>query len=734
MLFQPTNIYPDLKGSLGNGCIDATAALPVSWQLNGDSTMVAYSITIYQNDAASTQLYTTGKVTTSFAPSDRLGNPQTFTATLPAATLSANGITNGGEYKLIIQQWWGENDSVTQSSASAFITRAAPTLSVSVPATITAKEYTFTGVYTQAQGDALNWVRWRLAYANDTDDPFYDSGEMSTNVLETYYDGFFTGQSYAICLDIETASGIQASTGWITFAAEYSTATFDGIATAKCDDYGTVNIEWSHAYYSDADSTSQGYSIADGEATISGTGSFIRWSEINGSSMADTVITPWSLIYHGRPISTLPGYNYAPVYDMNLLTIRMAGNLVYQLVLNVAANTITFRRVGGLTRTVTFPGYVYDSPWWIIITPTDIYIRIEGYEFFVGLVPSQTLYPGQSVVPGPWRVPDDLLYPDDDLYPADPVQIDKIIQYTSPLTNMGQGNINYVQLGAYQICDFLQIINGAAPQSVIDAVYENGVYTPSWQDETVETLFLADFTDGTANAGNIHSTAAITGYAIYRQQGSGTVLKHIADVPISTTQIWDFSTQSRQGPYTYYLFPTSATSYVTDPLVTESVNPCLQAWFIYSAQQDSSDATLYEVTKAFAFALNLEAGSVANNNVPSLLQNFTRYPTVQAATPNYQSGSLSSLIGAVGFNEAGRYIYQNTKAMRDAIWALSTTSDTLFLKNMEGDFLEIRVSGPISKSVLNDLRLATTMAVPWAEVADTDSVSLVAYTDDIGNA
>lgn len=734
MLFQPTNIYPDLKGSLGNGCIDATTALPVSWQLNGDSTMLAYSITIYQNNAASTQLYTTGKKTANFTPSDRLGNPQTFTATIPAATLSANGITNGGEYKLIIQQWWSANDSVTQASASAFITRAAPALSVSVPATIAAKEYTFTGTYSQAQGDALNWARWRLAYASDTDNPFYDSGEMSTNVLETYYDGFFNGQSYAVCLDVETASGIQASTGWVAFAVAYSTTSFDGIATAKCDDYGAVNIEWSHAYYTDADNTSRGYTIADGEATISGAGSYLRWSQVNGAAMSNTIKTPWSLIYHGRPISTIPGYNYAPVYDMNLLTISMAGSLAYQLILNVAANTITFRRTGGLQRTVTFPGYIYDSPWWVIITPTDIYIRIEGYDLFVGLVPSQTLYPGKNVVPGPWRVPDNLLYPDDDLYPADPVQIDKLIQYTDSLTNMGQNDINYVQLGAYQICDFLQIISGTAPQSMIDAVYENGAYAPSWQDETVETLFLADFTDGSANAGNIVSSVPIMGYAIYRQQGSGTVLKHIADAPISTTQIWDFSTQSRQGPYTYYLFPTSATSYVTDPLVTESLNPCLQAWFIYSAQQDETDETLYEVTKAFAFALNLEAGSVANNNAPSLLQNFTRYPTVQSATPNYQSGSLSSLIGAVGFDENGKYTYHNTKDMRDAIWALSTTADALFLKSMEGDFLEIRVTGPITKSVLNDLRLATTMAVPWAEVADTDGVSLVAYTDDVGNA
>lgn len=739
MLFQPTNIYPDLKGSLGNGCIDATADLPVSWQLNGDSAMVAYQITIYQNDAASTQMYTTGKVTVSpgFSPADRLGNPQRYTATITAATLSTAGITNGNDYKLIIKQWWGatNTESVTQTSAAAFVTRAAPVLTLTVPATIAAKEYTFTASYSQAQGDALNWVRWRIAYASETDTPFYDSGETSTSVLETAYDGFFTGQSYSICLDVETANGVLASSGWVDFDVSYATSIFDGIATAKCDSYGAVNIEWTHAYYSDADSSSKGYSIADGEVTIQGSGNFVKWDEINGSAMSNTIVTPWSIIWHGRPVSTLPGYNYAPVNDINtIMTIKMAGNYTYMLDYTVSTNTIRMRRIGGLTQTITFPGCIYDAPWWVIITPTTLYIRIEGYDFYIGTVPSPDLYTSPDVVPGPWRVPDEALYPDDTLLPFDAIQLADTLQYTGSLANMGQSAIEYIQLGHDQICDYIQVISGEPTQAIIDAVYNNGSYTPSWQDVTVQTYFLADFDDGSLNGGNIHSATPITGFAIYRQQGNGTVLKHIADAPISTTQLWDFSTQSRQGPYSYYLFPESTSAYITDPLVTNSVNPCLQAWFIYSAIPDSTDKNVYEVQRAFAFALNLNAGNVSNNNAPSVLPNFTRYPTVQMATPDYQSGSLSSLIGAVEFDANGRYLYQNTKVMRDAIWALSTTTNALFLKSMEGDFLEIRVSGAINKSVLNDLRLATTMSVPWVEIADTQAVSLVAYTDDIGNS
>ena len=62
-LFPPTNLYPSSLGELGNGTIDVTKPLAVSWKVNGNSAMTAFSLTVCKNDAASTQVYTTGKLT-----------------------------------------------------------------------------------------------------------------------------------------------------------------------------------------------------------------------------------------------------------------------------------------------------------------------------------------------------------------------------------------------------------------------------------------------------------------------------------------------------------------------------------------------------------------------------------------------------------------------------------------------------------------------------------------------
>ena len=184
MLFMPTNIIPDMKSGIGLGVVDATLSMKVSWQVNGDfPVMTGMMIQIYLNDEDSTLKYTTGKVTfsTPFYGTNELGELQYYSYTISASDLSGAGIVNGKEYKMVITQYYsasGTEDSVTQSSASVFITRRNPTFTLaSIPATVTASSYTFSLTYSQQQGDTLDWIRYRIAQASDTDNPIYDSGD-----------------------------------------------------------------------------------------------------------------------------------------------------------------------------------------------------------------------------------------------------------------------------------------------------------------------------------------------------------------------------------------------------------------------------------------------------------------------------------------------------------------------------------------------------------------------------
>lgn len=257
MLFQPSNISPD--EIYGTGTVDLTQGMTISWRVAGNSAMTDYQIVFYENNAASTQLYTTGKVTlsTPFWGTDYNGETQYFSVTIAAATLSTAGMSNGNEYKFLITQWWG-NESVAQLTASVFQGRTTPTVSISaISNPVTTKNYTFTGNYSQAQGDSIKWLRWQISESSNTADPFIDTGRIyGTGQLQVEYDGFLTGTEYAICLTVESASGQEVTTGWVTFTVTYSVAASTGSVSACRIAYDSaIWVHWDRVL------TADGYSI-----------------------------------------------------------------------------------------------------------------------------------------------------------------------------------------------------------------------------------------------------------------------------------------------------------------------------------------------------------------------------------------------------------------------------------------------------------------------------------------
>lgn len=211
---------------IGAGTVDVTLGLTVSWQVNGDTPMTAYKITIYQNDTASTQKYTTGKISLSspyFQPHDKNGNPQFFSTQISAANLSAAGIVNGyaNGYKLLITQWWSANDYVEQTSASVFNTLKNPVLTIDTISGTSMAE-TITATYSQAQGDPISTVEWVFAVAGSEGTPLKQTGTVTTQILSFDVDGLMDGVTYSIECNVVTAGGVYISTGFIQFTVSYS--------------------------------------------------------------------------------------------------------------------------------------------------------------------------------------------------------------------------------------------------------------------------------------------------------------------------------------------------------------------------------------------------------------------------------------------------------------------------------------------------------------------------------
>lgn len=692
MIFQPTNVIPSATGNLGDGTVDITKGLNVSWMVNGNSPMTAFEITIFQNNAASTELYSTGKLADNcpFYGVSYDGEQQYFSYSIPAGELIDAGLVNGSEYKLIITQYWGENngESIAQTSASAFITRSTPRLSLmTILSPVASKEYTFYGNYVQDQGDTLNWVRWQLAFADDLGNPFYDSQNIyGTAELRLTYDGFFTGNNYAVNLTVQTENGVLVSTGWQTFEVRYATSESLGIVNAQCLGKGHTGVKVSWPLLSYISGKASGnYEIKGNKNLVLDYGANILWNTSNQGQI--DFATPWSVLFKGR-------VKDANAQLFSLTTQNGIVNLKYDYQ-NQKLSLMNDAKEFLSTQNVPVGAEIS-----AIISPFVAYIKVSTATG--GLYPSETLYPSGN------------LYPQDNTQNLSTVNGGEI--------SYVQGDINSLSISGGLIIEFLQVLSTDNITDVISSFIQGNTYTPQYDGNT---YFLSDFSDG-LNAGNVKGIGGdLIGITLYRQDGNNRNLFKIKDTTPNVSEIVDFSVGSQQGPYTYYVFPQSRLAYISAPLVSNEVTPCFWNWTILSCTQQ--DDKTYLVNAEYLFGKNLSSGSISNNNAPNILSNFTRYPTVQKAPQNYMSGSLTSLIGVIDSNGQ----YSDTLTLRDAIYALSTTSDTLFLKNRKGDFFQIEISSAITMETMDNTReQAQNTVIPWVQTFSGEGVSVVSMPQD----
>ncbi len=700
MLFQPTYVRPSAQWGLGNGTVDATNDLDVKWQVNGNSPMTAYQITIYDNDAVSTQKYTTGKITNNcpFYPVKYDGSTELFSHTIDVATLLSSGITNGNEYKFIITQWWSVSESIAQTSASVFYTREAPTVTITaIPSPLVYKTYSFTATYSQAQDDALNWARWEIKDADDN--IIFDTHNIyGASQLQCDYDGFFTEQSYAIRLTIQTERGVEATSGWVQFDVEYPTNEYISGLEVSCEkDKSCVALSWAAAAYIPATVVGTGsIDSSHGYHYEMTTGDSLTWNTVSGSPMSFGI--PWAIALQGKVNS-----NGGDIFNISIgatttLTLRYDAT-IYTLILEVDEN--------GTVTTIS-EWQIEPSEITFALSPTKAYIKANCREF--GLTPSETILISPYLYPQDWITRTDAYYEND-------------ITYT-------QGDILSVEVAdGLEEISYIWVMQANALADKLSAIIGSDLtqydYKPSYDGFT---YMLALFTLATGtDAGSISAGSTITGFTLYRRDGTKSTLKRIADFSSDKSIVRDYGIPSQLEAHTYYLFPKSASTYTSPPVVSEPVNPVFWSWTLLDCVENSNGE--YVVQREFNFKNNISTSSVSNNNEPNVIKNFTQYPTVQPSPHNYQSGTLTSLIGGIEYSPIyGSYRYVDTIELRNAIYNLSTKNDILFLKNRKGDVMQIGISEATEMSTNdNSKEQIQTMTLHWVEIGSTETKTIISF-------
>lgn len=676
----------------------ALTVTPISWQSeagtiyggsidigSGDLTETWANIASYAGETlpgewlSSLDEYTPGGVPTTGAQVVyELASPNTYTISSTAIqTINGDNVI------------FADTGNVTVDVVTSGVTKTLTGVVVSFGSNDIFTRYaTFTGAYSQAQGDTLNWFRWRIAYADDTASPFFDTGNISgTMDISCYYDGFLGGTEYAVRLTAQTENGIEADTGWVLFTADYNTSFVSGGIDVSCA-AGTdaVRLQWSGIGYIPGISVGS-YTISDDNILTLPSGSSVSWNTAGTGAM--DFAAPWSLVWQGT---------FGTAEDATIFTVGQSGGDL-SLVYTYSTQRISLQK-GGSTL-VYQAGSFNSAEITVVLTDIGLYIR--------SVSPSGGLYPNSS------------LYPDNALYPQTDEAPEANIYLLMPVYT--QEPIISASVGGSQHCSFFEIIEGVADAAVIDAAINEGTYDPGISGGD---YLLADWTDG-IDAGNLNvGDDTIIGFTVYRRQGDNDDLVKIAETSAGTTQLYDYSAASQQGPYTYYLFPTGEKAYITQPVVSNPISPCWWNWTLMECAETEDD-NAFTVLAAYRFRYNIETGAISNNNEPAILANFTPYPKIQLVPQNYKSATLTGLIGGVSW-AGGQPEYIDTISLRDAIYALSVTPHPLFLKSRKGDLFRVRISGNISMQT-NDASLEQmqTMTLPWVETGPAKRISLYSY-------
>lgn len=696
-IYQPTNIIPSSFSGIGNGVISADEPLSISWQVNGNSALQKFDIEIYDITEDDTAYYLTEEETgCPFWGTDEKGNSKPFTYSPENTTWGDAGIEDGHEYKLKITQYWSLIDNskyVVQNSESYFIARTGPALSLASSdiayGIIDKIKGTFTGTYTQAQGDSINYVRWTLSTVEDEFTVpvlLEDTGEISTGKIEYTYDGFMSGTNYILTCTVQTENGVEISAE-MNFTAEYeSQAGTSGIEMQLADDNSALlkfNGEGATIIPAKLSDDYDG-EIANGELKIrKGT---VWWQSVNGSSMhfIQPMAIAISLPKMDEGLSDFPAKIKIQGTDVTFYITRTPAqslaSIPYKLKLKCVCDYVPAdEEIQGSFEHSFEYNTNYDNSV-LVISPTyaKLYLLNSGRAL-------------QST----------LTYNYDGTLDFSVISI----YINRRLVGNNPSRIDYIYATKNLAYDFTQ-----------------NNYTPSVAFDS-DRLFYATFTTD-YQAGYLPEDYINAELVIYRNDGK---LSPIARVPKDTNQIKDYGIKSRTK-YQYSAYFVVNDKY-TDFAITENLF-CAQfrAYTLIEATQDAEYPNTYHVLKTWLFGNNISDTSISNNNNPNFVENFTPYPLRQASSVTAKSGTLSALLS--NFNNGK---YADTSEQMDRLFEISASKNTFFLKDMKGNLYMVHTSAPISQTINTaNAQQSVTISLPWQEVGDASDISLIQFPTDEG--
>lgn len=191
--------------------ITVNMASPPDFIFIAQSNVTKYQLKIY-DISDNTELYDGGEIT----PVTPLYSTQSVTVSIPSQP-SFTGVTS---MFWTVTVWNGTDQSdVRTSIGMPFTNYQTPTLTLTVPATITEQSYEF--VSTWSHPDDIDVIRYKYTLLDGYDDILEETAWIENSSLRYEFDGFLSGSVYRVFSEAYDANDIYVKSSTSQFLVEY---------------------------------------------------------------------------------------------------------------------------------------------------------------------------------------------------------------------------------------------------------------------------------------------------------------------------------------------------------------------------------------------------------------------------------------------------------------------------------------------------------------------------------
>lgn len=586
------------------------------------------------------------------------------------------------------------------------------------------RQYTFTGHYTQEQNTSIKYHSWSL-YNASTNALIDETDDVYNSNIKYTFDGFATGVSYKVVLNIETQDGVGVTES-LTFNVLYSSPEVIDSPLVQIDEtHNAAKINYNIVKISIPDATGT-YDIDDNNTIHIRAGELV-YSKISGRpiNINDYTIVTQFKVEAGKNgkiigLSTTSGsYNALALFPMYTGDTPI-GRWFVRALRDDANEDVKLRSLKDDVQPVlqdtneidpNIEYLWYDDASWdftkyfiigdstsdsglfkLVMTPTDIYLQDENGN----LIHKTTRNPA-------------LVY-------------------------------NNLVLSSQCYFDFVTLLQRSMTESEItEYLNQDTNFRPEF-DTWSGIIINATFDNQSTTSSNLHTaTGELQGYTIYRRAVGEDRLHNIGYADLTSDYIEDFMIANNKS-YVWSIVPVFEKK-LGISVDTKTMYVRFDDWCV-NPMTLTSGTSSYSCDTTWKFGLNVEATDLTQNILKTKFEGLSQYPKFSVQKRNYISGGLTAYLTTMQKNiiyntddvinmypeyspfRNNEYIYNEPAYLLEEWNELVASGLEVLIRDIKGHMWRAQINENSGKIENYGQIMPTTVTWTFTEVGSLDNVSV----------